>query len=138
MDQPAAGAGKNWLPEFTIADPGSAPPGPGFTMSRDDARSMLALAKHAREQFAEMRQLANNLTRLTPPADEIASNSYNSNLVGDGQAPGAFGAGLANVKRMYLSPTSWCESWRRHSGSPKAPTRPRPKTSKPQAHRLRG
>ncbi|MBB1157690.1 MULTISPECIES: hypothetical protein [Amycolatopsis] len=103
MDQPAADAGKNWLPDFafTIADTRAAPPGPGFTMSRDDARSMLNLAKQAREQFNEMRQIANSLTRLAPPADEFASNSYNSNLVGDGQSTGAFGAGLANVERMH-------------------------------------
>lgn len=103
MDQPATDAGKNWFPgfTFTITDGTTTPSGPGFTMSRDDARSMLNLAKHAREQFDEMRTLAAYLTRLTPPADEPASNDYNRQVTGTAFGDGAFGAGLANVTRMY-------------------------------------
>ncbi|WP_409466800.1 hypothetical protein [Amycolatopsis sp. GA6-003] len=103
MDQPAAAAGKNWLPDFTftITDSGTPPPGPGFTMSRDDARSMLNLARQAREQFGDMRNTAAYLTKLTPPADEPASTGYNRRLTGDGSEDGAFGAGLAAVTRMY-------------------------------------
>ncbi|MGW7538868.1 hypothetical protein [Amycolatopsis sp. NPDC054798] len=103
MDQPAANAGKNWLPDFTftITDTGAAPPGPGFTMSRDDARSMLNLAKQARKQFNDMQHHAVYLTRLTPPADEPASTDYNRRLTGSGSDEGAFGAGLANLRHMH-------------------------------------
>ncbi|WP_370940413.1 hypothetical protein [Amycolatopsis sp. cg13] len=97
MDQPAANAGKTWLPDFTITDGTGTPPGPGFTMSRDDARSMLNLAKQARKQFDDMRIHAQYLTRLTPPADEPASNDYNRRLTGSDSGDGAFGAGLANL-----------------------------------------
>ncbi|MET9262732.1 hypothetical protein [Amycolatopsis sp. NPDC004079] len=99
MDQPAANAGKNRLPDFTftITDGTAAPPGPGFTMSRDDARSMLNLAKQAVKQFDDMRSHARYLTRLTPPADEPASNDYNRRLTGSGPEDGAFGTGLANL-----------------------------------------
>ncbi|MFE3177172.1 hypothetical protein ACFXPA_32720 [Amycolatopsis sp. NPDC059090] len=100
MDQPAANAGKNWLPDFTITDGTGASPGPGFTMSRDDARSMLNLARQARKQFGGMRNHAMYLARLTPPADEPASNDYNRRLTGDGSQEGAFRAGLANVDLM--------------------------------------
>ncbi|WP_406640821.1 hypothetical protein [Amycolatopsis sp. WGS_07] len=101
MDQPAADAGKNWLPDITITDGTGSPPGPGFTMSRDDAHSMLRLAKQARDEFNKMRNRAKYLTRLTPPADEPASNDYNERLTGQNPGDGAFGAGLANVSRMY-------------------------------------
>ncbi|MYW91031.1 hypothetical protein G3I59_10555 [Amycolatopsis rubida] len=101
MDQPAADAGTNWLPDFTITGTGAAPPGPGFTMSRDDARSMLSLAKRARQQFRDMQTTATTLLRIVAPADDIASTAYQSQLIGDGSSNGAFGAGVANVHRLY-------------------------------------
>lgn len=102
MDQPATDAGKNWLPDFaiTIEDGTGTPPGPGFTMSRDDARSMLNLARQARDQFNDMRKHAVLLTRLTPPADEPASNDYNRRLTGTSSEDGAFRAGLTNLDHM--------------------------------------
>ncbi|MGV9300571.1 hypothetical protein [Amycolatopsis sp. NPDC003676] len=101
MDQPAANAGKTWLPDFTITDGTGTPPGPGFTMSRDDARSMLNLAKQARKQFGDMRAAALSLLRLVAPADDVASNAYQVKLLGNEPATGAFGAGLANVQRLH-------------------------------------
>ncbi|GAA1023352.1 MULTISPECIES: hypothetical protein [Amycolatopsis] len=101
MDQPAANAGKNWLPDFTITDGTGTPPGPGFTMSRDDARSMLKLARQAREQFSDMRAASLSLLRLVAPADDVASNAYQAKLLGNESASGAFGAGIANVHRLH-------------------------------------
>ncbi|MFD2466628.1 hypothetical protein [Amycolatopsis silviterrae] len=97
MDQPASDAGKNWLPDFTITDGTGSPPGPGFTMSRDDAHSMLRLAKQAFVQFDEMQSRATYLTKLTPPADEPASNDYNGRLI---NGDGAFGAGLEHLGQL--------------------------------------
>ncbi|MFB9925634.1 hypothetical protein ACFORO_36805 [Amycolatopsis halotolerans] len=103
MDQPAANAGRNWLPDFTITitDGTGTPPGPGFTISRDDARSMLKLAKQARKQFGDMRAAALSLLRLTAPADDVASNAYQAKLLGNEPATGAFGAGIANVQHLH-------------------------------------
>ncbi|WP_344862336.1 hypothetical protein [Amycolatopsis ultiminotia] len=63
--------------------------------------SMLNLAKSVREDFREMRTDAEQLTRLTSPADEPGSNGYNKLLVNDGQPPGAFVAGKDQVEQLY-------------------------------------
>ncbi|WP_051793133.1 hypothetical protein [Amycolatopsis jejuensis] len=97
MNDPAP----TWLTGLGITITPSTSAGPGFTLNRDDAMSMLRLAKQARDQLRDMRATAANLGRLTPPADDPASTAYNTRLVGDGQATGAFGAGVAHVDQMY-------------------------------------
>ena len=106
MNQPPSDGSSGWLTGLgiTIAGSGSSSPGssgPGFTMSHDDAHSMLALAKQARTQFGAMRLRADRLAHTTSPADEPASNSYNARLVGSGPEGGAFGAGADKVQHMY-------------------------------------
>jgi len=103
MNQPAPDDSKSWLAgfDFLIDNGSGGSSGPGFTMSPNDARSMLNLAKQARDQFGEMRRHAQILVRTTSPADEPASNNYNAKLVGDGKSGGAFSSGLANTQRMY-------------------------------------
>ncbi|GAA3554187.1 hypothetical protein GCM10022222_42310 [Amycolatopsis ultiminotia] len=111
MSQPAQQPG--WLEGlgFAITDQtgggggasggAATPSGQGFALSRDDAMSMLNLAKSVREDFREMRTDAEQLTRLTSPADEPGSNGYNKLLVNDGQPPGAFVAGKDQVEQLY-------------------------------------
>ncbi|RJQ76453.1 hypothetical protein [Amycolatopsis panacis] len=109
MTQSASGAGVGWLSNlgFAIADDAkaasanlSATSGQGFALSRDDAMSMLNVARQARSHFTEMRTIAYKLTRVTAPADDPGSNSYNDGLVGSGQRQGAFAAGSRNVEQM--------------------------------------
>ncbi|WP_409466912.1 hypothetical protein [Amycolatopsis sp. GA6-003] len=80
---------------------GGSPGGQGFTMSRDDAMAMLKIAKSVRNDFREMRNDANELTRLTAPADEPSSNGYNKLLVNDGDPKGAFVTGRDQVDREF-------------------------------------
>jgi hypothetical protein len=109
MAQSAAGTGVGWFSNlgFAIADDAnaasaglSATSGQGFALSRDDATSMLNLARQARAHFTEMRSVANPLKRVAAPADDPGSNSYNDGLVGDGQRQGAFAAGADNVEQI--------------------------------------
>ncbi|MEU4670007.1 hypothetical protein AB0F91_18960 [Amycolatopsis sp. NPDC023774] len=92
-DQPAGGGASGGA--------AAAPAGPGFSLSPDEARSMLTVAKRVRDQLRDMRIKANRLTALSPPADEPGSTGYNKLLVGDGQSTGAFGYGNESVKREY-------------------------------------
>jgi hypothetical protein len=70
-------------------------------MSTDEARSMLTIAKRLRDKYQGMLPTAEGLTRLTSPADEPGSNSYNKLLVDAGPPPGAFAAGADQVKQEY-------------------------------------
>lgn len=110
MSQPASGP--SWLEGlgFAIIDQpggggasggGAAPSGQGFAMSTDEARSMLTIAKRLRDKYQGMLPTAEGLTRLTSPADEPGSNSYNKLLVDAGPPPGAFAAGADQVKQEY-------------------------------------
>ncbi|MFF0147241.1 hypothetical protein ATK36_2752 [Amycolatopsis sulphurea] len=109
MSQPAQQPG--WLDglNFSVGDvfgsgeaAGAATSGgQGFALSHDDAMSMLNLAKSVREDFRDMRPDAEQLTRLTSPADEPGSNGYNTLLVNRGQPPGAFVAGETQVNQLY-------------------------------------
>ncbi|WP_275291369.1 hypothetical protein [Amycolatopsis sp. La24] len=80
---------------------GGAPSGQGFTMSRDDAAAMLTLAKTVREHFRDMRPEANELIRLTSPADEPTSNGYTKLLVNEGEPKGAFVTGRDQVDQEF-------------------------------------
>ncbi|MET7998508.1 hypothetical protein ABZU76_47335 [Amycolatopsis sp. NPDC005232] len=91
-DQPAGGGASGGA---------GAPAGPGFSLSPDEARSMLTTAKRVRDQLRPMVPKAETLTHLTSPADEPGSNGYNKLLVGDGQSQGAFGSGSDQVKKEY-------------------------------------
>ncbi|MFF0146870.1 hypothetical protein [Amycolatopsis sulphurea] len=70
-------------------------------MSRDDALSMLKLAKTVRDYFRKMRQRAYNLTQLTSPANEPGSNGYNKLLVNRGEPKGTFVLGEEQVNQEY-------------------------------------
>ncbi|RJQ83754.1 hypothetical protein [Amycolatopsis panacis] len=70
-------------------------------MSRDDALSMLKLAKNVRDYFSGMRQRAHDLTQLTSPADEPGSNGYNKLLVNRGEPKGTFVLGEEQVNQEY-------------------------------------
>ncbi|SEP54176.1 hypothetical protein [Amycolatopsis saalfeldensis] len=114
MTQPAPAPG-NWLSDvgFHIlgdqpgggggASGGSAAPasGQGFSLSRDEALSMLNQAKGIRDDLWNLLPTAEGLTHLKPPADEPASNSYNALLVGNGQKAGAFRYGLGHIQREH-------------------------------------
>ncbi|PFG48689.1 uncharacterized protein DUF3558 [Amycolatopsis sulphurea] len=116
MSQSAQGPG--WLDglAFTINDAfgaggaavcggasggGGSPGGPGFTMSRDDALSMLKLAKTVREHFDLMRPKAHRLTQITSPADEPGSNGYTKLLVNQGEPKGTFVTGKEQVDEEF-------------------------------------
>jgi hypothetical protein len=77
----------------------AAPAGPGFSLSADEARSMLTVAKRVRDQLGPMVIKAERLVHLVPPADDPGSNSYNQLLVGNGGSSGAFGSGTDQVRR---------------------------------------
>ena len=95
MTQPAPQAGSSgWLTglSFTIMDGSGgggaasgggapAPSGPGFTLNRDEAQSVLAMAKRIRENAQTMQPDVQSLTKLTPPADEPGSNGFNQKIV---------------------------------------------------------
>jgi hypothetical protein len=84
--------------------PGITGPAPtqGFSLSRDEAENMLTQAKRTRDDLAPLIPKAEMLTKMKPPADEIASNGYNAAYVGSGQGdPGAGGYGVGHVKKEH-------------------------------------
>ncbi|MFI5612522.1 hypothetical protein [Amycolatopsis sp. NPDC051903] len=96
-DAPAPGGGASG----GAAMPNSGSGGGGsFSLSVDEARSMLTTAKRVRDQLGEMRFKANGLLQLQPPADDPGSTGYNKVLVG-GPNAGAFNHGTDAVEREY-------------------------------------
>ncbi|MEV4596060.1 hypothetical protein AB0K15_01500 [Amycolatopsis sp. NPDC049253] len=81
------------------AMPNSGEGGGRFSLSREEAQSMLTVAKRVRDQLQDMTAKAVVLTQLTPPADDPASASYNNLMVGAGQGTGAFSEGSSQVER---------------------------------------
>ncbi|WP_134668769.1 hypothetical protein [Amycolatopsis sp. CFH S0078] len=69
--------------------------GAGFTLSPDEARSLLERAKRLRDNAGAMRAEAISLTQLTPPAQDPGSTGFNQ------QAVNAFTAGKDANERMY-------------------------------------
>ncbi|MER6760562.1 MULTISPECIES: hypothetical protein [Amycolatopsis] len=77
--------------------------GAGFTLSPDEARSLLDRAKRLRDNAATMRAEAVSLTQLTPPAQDPGSTGFNQ------QAVNAFTAGRDANERMYQYMTELIE-----------------------------
>lgn len=69
--------------------------GAGFTLSPDEARSLLEKAKRLRANLQVMNLEAEALTRLVPPAQDPGSVGFNQ------QAVNAFAAGKDANDRMY-------------------------------------
>jgi hypothetical protein len=77
-------------------------PTQGFSLNRDEALNMLTQAKRIREDVRPLISDAEKMTKMKPPADEIASNAYNAAHVGNGQGdPGAAGYGAGHVRKEY-------------------------------------
>ncbi|MFD2466537.1 hypothetical protein [Amycolatopsis silviterrae] len=55
--------------------------GAGFTLSPDEARSLLERAKRLRDNLAMMRPKTVSLTQLTPPAQDPGSVGFNQQVV---------------------------------------------------------
>jgi hypothetical protein len=53
-------------------------PTQGFSLNRDEAQNMLAQAKRIREDVRPLIPEAEKMTKMKPPADELASNAYNA------------------------------------------------------------
>lgn len=96
-DAPAGGGAA--APGAGAMPNGGAPPGGRFSLSREEAQSMLTVAKRVRDDLTKLKLNADRLLRLTPPADDPGSKSYNQALVGDGTGSGALPAGEAMVAR---------------------------------------
>ncbi|WP_432849193.1 hypothetical protein ACQPXB_01575 [Amycolatopsis sp. CA-161197] len=113
MAQPASE--QNWLTglDFAITDApaaggassGGAPPSSGapgggrFSLSREEAQSMLVVAKRVATTLRTMQNDAERLTQVSPPADDPGSNGYNKQLVATGQ--GAFSVGKTQVDKEF-------------------------------------
>ncbi|WP_406640959.1 hypothetical protein [Amycolatopsis sp. WGS_07] len=69
--------------------------GAGFTLSPDEAHSLLERAKRLRDNAMKMRSSAETLTLLTPPAQDPGSVGFNQ------QAVKTFAAGKDSNERMY-------------------------------------
>ncbi|GAA3574714.1 hypothetical protein GCM10022222_69070 [Amycolatopsis ultiminotia] len=80
---------------------GLGPSGQGFSLSRDEATSMLNQAKGIRADLGNMIPAAEQLTRMKPPAEEPASKAFNALAAGSGGNAGAFGYGVGHIKREY-------------------------------------
>ncbi|WP_162834210.1 hypothetical protein [Amycolatopsis circi] len=105
----------NWLDGlgFSIWDPtissagggadggGLGPGGQGFSLSHDEAMSMLNLAKGIRADLGNMIPEAEQLTRMKPPAEEPASKTFNTLATGAEGKIGAFGYGVGHIQREY-------------------------------------
>ncbi|GAA4531676.1 hypothetical protein [Amycolatopsis samaneae] len=111
MTQPAPEPG-NWLSDvqFSIVGDhggggggaGAAPPSaPGFTLNAEEARTMLRKAEGILDDLAALLPKAERLCKMRPPADDPASNGYNSQLVGGAQGAGAFQYGAGHIKREF-------------------------------------
>jgi hypothetical protein len=86
---------------------GGSPSGQGFTMSADDARAMLKMAKSVRDDFGGMRDDAIALTRITPrrtsrPATPTTS-SWSTRASRKARSPRA----RSRWKTPTPTPTSW-------------------------------
>ncbi|MEV8606349.1 hypothetical protein AB0383_00060 [Amycolatopsis sp. NPDC051373] len=92
-DQPAGGGASGGA---AVPSPGG---GGGFSLSRDEAQSMLTVAKRVRDNLRHMNTQAEALRKIRPPTDDPGSTSYNTLLVGDGRGGGAFGEGADQVGR---------------------------------------
>lgn len=68
--------------------------GAGFTLSPDEARSLLERAKRLRENVAKMQADAQALARLTPPSPDPGSVGFNQ------QAVTTFSAGRDSLNAM--------------------------------------
>lgn len=69
--------------------------GAGFTLSPDEARSLLERAKRLRENVMKMQPDAQSLTKLTPPSEDPGSMGFNQ------QAVNTFAAGKESLDAMY-------------------------------------
>lgn len=69
--------------------------GAGFTLSPDEARSLLERAKRLRDNATKMRPDAQALTKLIPPSQDPGSAGFNQ------QAVNAFTAGNDSLDAMY-------------------------------------
>ncbi|MFD2473062.1 hypothetical protein [Amycolatopsis silviterrae] len=69
--------------------------GAGFTLSQDEARSLLERARRLRDNAGKMQASAEALTRLTPPAADPGSVGFNQ------QAVNAFEAGKSANENLH-------------------------------------
>lgn len=79
--------------------------GQGFSLTRDEAENLLRQVEGVLNDINSMVRSAEKLTRVTPPAQDPASVTFNAQLVGNGQDAGAFGYGLGHLQRerAYLT-----------------------------------
>ena len=72
----------------------------GFSLTRDEAENMVRRAQGVLDDIEGMLHKAEDLTKVTPPAEDPASLTFNTQLVGTGgEDAGAFGYGLGHLKR---------------------------------------
>ncbi|MGH3623691.1 MAG: hypothetical protein ACRDQ5_18170 [Sciscionella sp.] len=108
MPQPQSGQG-GWLsdlafwindgPRATVGSAGSV--GQGFSLSRDEATSLLTQAENVLDDLKPLINKADQLRQMQPPADDPASNGYNHIAAGGGRDTGVFGFGVGHVEREY-------------------------------------
>ncbi|MFF0146984.1 hypothetical protein ATK36_5407 [Amycolatopsis sulphurea] len=70
-------------------------------MSTDDARSMLVVAKRARDKYDSMRRKARLTLRMNPPTDDPGSSGYNNLMVGGDHNGGTLAGGRDQVELVY-------------------------------------
>ncbi|MFD2415389.1 hypothetical protein [Amycolatopsis pigmentata] len=71
----------------------------GFSLTRDEAENMVRQAGAVLSDIDAMLRKAETLTRVTPPAQDPASITFNTQLVGNGRDAGAFGYGRGHLER---------------------------------------
>ena len=72
----------------------------GFSLTRDEAENMVRRAESVLHDIDVMQTKAERLMKVTPPAQDPASLTFNTQLVGTGgQDAGAFGYGLGHLQR---------------------------------------
>lgn len=94
-DAPAGGGA---APGGGAVPNGGPPPGGRFSLSREEAQSMLTVAQRVRDSLQMMNRTAQGLLQVRPPTDDPGSAGYNQLLVGNGGG-GAFNKGAEQVNR---------------------------------------
>jgi hypothetical protein len=73
----------------------------GFSLTHDEAEDMVRRAEGVLSDIGDMLRKAETLTKVTPPAQDPASLTFNTQLVGNGQDGGAFGYGRGHLEREW-------------------------------------
>ena len=78
---------------------------PGFSLDKDQAVKMVTDAMAIRIELEKLQNKAEFLEKMTAPAKDPASSSFNESATWQGGTPGAFayGSGHLRLEVMYLS-----------------------------------